>query len=74
MLYGAIVLGIMWSFTYTAISLLIMWGVAAQSSVSCERFAESRHEVRAVLLTGEVGGGQIDLEMLDQILPEIECD
>ena len=74
MLYGAIIVGVLWSFTYTAISLLIMYGVASQSSISCEQFSQSRDEVRAVLLTGDVGGVQIDIETLDEILPRIECD
>lgn len=75
MLYGAILLGVVWSFTYTAISLLIMWGVASQSSITCEQFSESRDEVRAVLLTGDdVTGVHIDIETLDEILPRIECD
>lgn len=74
MLYGAIVIGIVWSFTYTAISLLIMYGVASQSSISCEQFSQSRDEVRAVLLTGDVGDVKIDIDTLDEILPRIECD
>ena len=74
MLYGAIIVGILWSFTYTAISLLIMYGVASQSAISCEQFSQSRDEVRAVILTGDVGGVQIDIETLDEILPRIECD
>lgn len=74
MLYGAIVIGILWSFTYTAISLLIMYGVASQSAISCEQFSQSRDEVRAVLLTGDVGGVQIDIDTLDEILPRIKCD
>ena len=74
MLYGAIIVGILWSFTYTAISLLIMYGVASQSAISCEQFSQSRDEVRAVLLTGDDGGVQIDIETLDEILPRIECD
>lgn len=74
MLYGAIIVGILWSFTYTAISLLIMYGVASQSAISCEQFSQSRDEFRAFLLTGDVGGVQIDIETLDEILPRIECD
>ena len=74
MLYGAIIVGVLWSFTYTVISLLVMYGVASQSSISCEQFSQSRDEVRAVLLTGDVGGVQIDIETLDEILPRIECD
>lgn len=74
MLYGAIIVGALWSFTYTAISLLIMWGVATQSNVTCEQFQQSRDEVRAVLLTGDVGGVQIDIDTLDEILPRIECN
>ena len=74
MLYGAIIVGVLWSFTYTAISLLIMYGVASQSSISCVQFSQSRDEVRAVLLTDDVGGVQIDIETLDEILPRIECD
>jgi hypothetical protein len=75
MLYAAILIGVIWSFTYTAISLLIMYGVASQSSITCDQFAESRDEVRAVLLTGDdVTGVHIDIETLDEILPRIECD
>lgn len=73
-LYAAIVLGVIWSFTYTAISLLIMYGVASQTNVSCEQFADSREDVRALILSSPQFQGAITAETLDEILPPVSCD
>lgn len=72
MLYGAIVAGVLWSFFYTAVSLMIMYGVARDSSETCEQFAASRENVRALILTSE--HPDVSPEMLDEIIPPIVCD
>lgn len=72
MLYGAIVAGVLWSFFYTAVSLLIMYGVAKDSSETCEQFASTREDVRALILTSD--HPDVSPEMLDEIIPPITCD
>lgn len=68
-----VVAGIVWSFTYTAISLLIMFGVATQTSTTCEQLSDSREAVRALIITNPAyDAGDIDL--LDTLLPPIVCD
>lgn len=72
MLYGAIVAGVLWSFFYTAVSLLIMYGVARDSNETCAQFAASRENIRALILTSE--HPDVSPEMLNEILPPIVCD
>lgn len=68
-----IVAGVIWSFTYTAISLLIMWGVSSSANQTCEQFAESRNAVRALILSNP-NHPQDLIESIDELLPPIVCD
>jgi hypothetical protein len=72
MLYGAIVAGVLWSFFYTAVSLLIMYGVARDSSETCEQFAASRDNVRALILTSD--HPDVSPALIDELIPQITCD
>jgi len=70
---AVVIAGIIWSFTYTAISLLIMWGVAEQSSTNCDQLAQSREAVRALIITNPAYDSE-DLDLLDALLPPIVCN
>lgn len=65
--------GVIWSFTYTAISLLIMYGVASQSDATCQQLQQSREAVRALIITNPAYDAG-DLEIVDALLPPIVCD
>lgn len=64
--------GVIWSFTYTAISLLIMYGVARDSNDVCLQYASSRETVRALILTNPTFDAE-QRELLNNVLPPIQC-
>lgn len=72
----AIVAGIVWSFVYTAISLIIMIGVVSEMSdavdkaqTSCQNLADSREIIRTVLINSDIATEAV----LFTELPPIEC-
>lgn len=67
-----ILVGIIWSFVYTAISLVIMFGMSTQTHETCEQFSESREAVRALIVT-DPDFDSIKVDELNTILPPIEC-
>ena len=67
-----IIVGVIWSFIYTAVSLFIMFGMSTQTHETCEQFAESREAVRALIIT-DPDFNDISTEKLSEVLPPIEC-
>jgi hypothetical protein len=67
-----ILLGVIWSFIYTAVSLFIMFGMSTQTHETCEQFSASREAVRALILT-DPDFDSIKVDELNVVLPPIEC-
>lgn len=65
--------GIIWSFIYTAIGLLVMLQMSGQADQTCQQFSDSREMVRALILS-DPDFNKATVDMVSDAMPPIVCD
>lgn len=68
-----IVIGIIWSFIYTAVGLFVMLEMSGQANQTCQQFSDSREMVRALILS-DPDFNMATVDMVSDALPPIVCD